>query len=124
MKNEKQFNHVNNDMLIIGLIYILIILFSCYIKNIYELENQSKRTVEAMELSIELHKDLSYSESKNEELIQFINFQKKYYESEIKTYKKYDKIIKDIDRNWKSKWPDRYSYVGVFGIIFRLQCIS
>lgn len=103
MKNEKQFNHVNNDMLIIGLIYILIILFSCHIKNIYELENQSKRIVEAMELSIELHKELSYSESKNEELIQFINFQKKYYESEIKTYKKYDKIIKDIDRNWKSK---------------------
>lgn len=103
MKNEKQFNHVNNDILIVGLIYILIILFSCYIKNIYELENQSKRTIEAMELSIELHKDLSYSELKNEELIQFINFQKKYYESEIKTYKKYDKIIKDIDRNWKSK---------------------
>ena len=124
MKNEKQFNHVNNDMLIIGLIYILIILFSCYIKNIYELENQSEKTVEAMELSIELHKDLSYSESKNEELIQFINFQKKYYESEIRTYKKYDKIIKDIDRNWKSKWPDRYSYVSIFRIIVRLQCIS
>ena len=104
MKDNQKLNNVNNDMLIIGLTYILIILFSCYIGTIYKLENQRGKTLEAMEISIELNNNLSDSESKNEELIQFINFQKQYYESEIKTYKKYDKIIKDIDRNL---WPNK-----------------
>lgn len=100
--NEK-FNHISNDMLIVGLIYILIIFFSCYVKDLYTLENQRVKSLEAMELAIQLDKEASSIESKNQELIQFINFQKKYYESELKTYKKYDKIIKDIDRSWKSE---------------------
>lgn len=102
-KVKEKFDHVSNDMLITGLIYILIIFSFCYLKDLYELRNQRFKTVEAMQLSIQLDKETSIAESKNEELIQIIQFQKKYYESELKTYKKYEKIIKDIDRSWQSE---------------------
>lgn len=100
---EKDFDRTSNDMLIIGLIYILIIFFSCYVKDLYILENQRSKAIEAMQLTIQLDKEVSSAELKNQELIQIIKFQKKYYESELKTYQKYDKIIKDIDRGWQSK---------------------
>lgn len=102
-KVKEKFDHISNDMLITGLIYILIIFSFCYLKDLYELKNQRDKAVEAMQLSIQLDKETSIAESKNEELIQIIQFQKKYYESELKTYKKYEKIIKDIDRSWQSE---------------------
>lgn len=99
---EEEFNI--QELIICWFISTLIIVGVVLFKQNIDLKKQQEETLKAMQFAIKLNKEKEKLQEEQAYLFHYIGFQKSSYEANISKYKKYDKIIKDIDRNWdKSK---------------------
>ena len=99
---EEEFNI--HELAICWFISSLMIIGVVLFKQNIDLKKQQQQTLRAMEVAIKLSDEKKELEKQKAYLFQYIDFQKSNYETNISKYQKYDKIIKDIDRNWdKSK---------------------
>lgn len=98
IKNNVEFDI--NELIISWLISALIIISIINLKTNYELNKQQNKTLEAMEVAVQLDNEkIKLSKEKND-LGTIIILQKNWYQNEIKKREKYENIIKDIDRTW------------------------
>lgn len=89
-----------SDLFISWLIGAIIIISAMLLKSNYDFKLQQVETIKAMKVAIEVNEKYKKSDKQNNELVTIINLQKEMYKNELDKYKKYDKIIKDIDRTW------------------------
>ena len=98
IKNNVEFDI--NELIISWLISALLIIGIINLKTSYELNKQQNKTLEAMEVAVQLDNEkIKLSKEKND-LGTIIILQKNWYQNEIKKREKYENIIKDIDRTW------------------------
>ncbi len=98
IKNNVEFDI--NELIISWLISALLIIGIINLKTNYELNKQQNKTLEAMEVAVQLDNEkIKLSKEKND-LGTIIILQKNWYQNEIKKREKYENIIKDIDRTW------------------------
>lgn len=98
IKNNVEFDI--NELIISWLISALIIISIINLKTNYELNKQQNKTLEAMQIAIQLDNEKSKLSEEKNDLGIIINLQKNWYQNEIKKREKYENIIKDIDRTW------------------------
>lgn len=95
---NEEFNF--SDLFISWSIGAIIIISTMLLKSNYDFQLQQEETIKAMRVAIEVNEKYKKSDKQNNELVNIINLQKEMYKNELEKYKKYDKIIKDIDRTW------------------------
>ena len=99
-KKTKEVEFDINELIISWLIGALFIIGIMNLKTSYELNKQQNKTLEAMEVAVQLDNEkIKLSKEKND-LGTIIILQKNWYQNEIKKRDKYENIIKDIDRTW------------------------
>lgn len=99
-KKTKEVEFDINELIISWLIGALFIIGIMNLKTSYELNKQQNKTLEAMQIAIQLDNEKSKLSEEKNDLGIIINLQRSWYQSEINKRDKYENIIKDIDRTW------------------------
>ena len=89
-----------NELIISWLISAIMIIGVMNLKTQYDLYKQESKTLEAMEIAVELNNEKNKLHKENNNLSTIITLQKNWYQNEINKRSKYENIIKDIDRTW------------------------
>ena len=71
-----------------------------YLNTNIDLYKQEQKTLDAMQIAVDLDEEKKYLNKENNNLSTIIALQKNWYQDEINKRSKYENIIKDIDRTW------------------------
>lgn len=99
-KETKEVEFDINELIISWLISAIMIIGVMNLKTQYDLYKQESKTLEAMEIAVELNNEKNKLHKENNNLSTIITLQKNWYQNEINKRSKYENIIKDIDRTW------------------------
>ncbi len=99
-KETKEVEFDINELIISWLISAIVIIGVMNLKTQYDLYKQESKTLEAMEIAVELNNEKNKLHKENNNLSTIITLQKNWYQNEINKRSKYENIIKDIDRTW------------------------
>ena len=99
-KETKKVEFDINELIISWLISAIMIIGVMNLKTQYDLYKQESKTLEAMEIAVELNNEKNKLHKENNNLSTIITLQKNWYQNEINKRSKYENIIKDIDRTW------------------------
>lgn len=99
-KETKEVEFDINELVISWLIGAIMIIGAMNLKTQYDLYKQESKTLEAMEIAVELNNEKNKLHKENNNLSTIITLQKNWYQNEINKRSKYENIIKDIDRTW------------------------
>lgn len=99
-KETKEVEFDINELIISWLISAIMIIGVMNLKTQYDLYKQESKTLEAMEIAVELNNEKNKLHKENNNLSTIITIQKNWYQNEINKRSKYENIIKDIDRTW------------------------
>ena len=97
-QNEVEFDF--SELFISWLISAILIISIMYLNTNYNLYKQEQKTLEAMQVAVDLDEEKKYLNKENNNLSTIITLQKNWYQNEINKRSKYENIIKDIDRTW------------------------
>lgn len=101
-KEKEEYTTLIEDLIASYLILVILVIGILFAKSEYNLYKQKAKTLQAMQLSISLHKDNTTLKNEIQQNTFIIEQIDKYYRVELQKRDKYEKIIKDIDRNWNT----------------------